>query len=1019
MGAFFSTVSHQLQSLRGRAEKFVGDAVMAVWGLPHLHEDDALRAVRTGFAVREAAGRLGESLGLPEPLQVRAGVNTGPVAIGSGPADQFLVSGATVNMAARLQQAADPGQILVGETTWQLTQHAVEFGEQRRVPAKGFGEDVPAWEALAISRRSSRRTIPLVDRRRELAMVSAAFERVRDTSRAHLVTVLGEPGIGKSRLVDEFVAGLPEEVKVLSGAATDFEEDITFAPLAEMVLRELGAERDSPAAMVRQRLHEIVEACCEPSEVDRVAARLAELLDLGVERGADGGRAADDGTSERYAEAGSRDGDRYRTAEVRAGMVRLLHGFVRSGPVVMILEDLQLAKDELLDLIEELYRQCRRIPLFVIAVARDGLMEVRPGWGGGVTDALTLRLEPLAPEEARELAAAAGGDLDPSTAARVAGQAGGNPFFIIETTGMLVQEHPEHRAGVLHSHVLPPTVQAVVASRIDHLSEPARDLLRKASVFARSSFSAGELRLIAEPREDLLAELEGEEFVVREPDRPGVWRFRHEMLRDVAYESVPKRDRMRLHVRVADGLEGSTEAGRYPQVVAHHLAQAAEASLDLEPGDRTLPERAIKALGRAGDAARRRMESRTAIELYEKALRLAGPETGWGIREARLLAGMGEARYWLGEFDRADADLRRALAAGDGDAWARTHAMRFLGDVVLNVRGDPDEADVLFDGALAAAKELGDPFAMARTLLMAGWAPYWRSDLARSRQMWEEALSIARSNPEGDRWAEARALVALVSVVSPAGDAQEALPLGEEALRIGGEMGDPFTVAVASETLGNALLRMLRTDEAGPHIEEAVRIFRDLGARWELASALGERGELAWLTGRFAAAEADFQEAFEICVQLGERSLISWTAAELALVLLGRGRASEARRLLDDDRVVGVTGEPGAEAIVVMARVAVDLADGNRALAEDQVPGLREEALRDRATGFENGAASRLWWLGRLFGPEAAGGEDELRAARERLERVHWHRALREPDLLLMAIGGTARWPAEDAVVPG
>jgi len=172
-------------------------------------------------------------------------------------------------------------------------------------------------------------------------------------------------------------------------------------------------------------------------------------------------------------------------------------------------------------------------------------------------------------------------------------------------------------------------------------------------------------------------------------------------------------------------------------------------------------------------------------------------------------------------------------------------------------------------------------------------------------------------------------------------------------------------------------------------------------------------------SGRFADAEADFQEAFEICVQLGERSLISWTAAELALVLLGRGRASEARRLLDDDRVVGVTGEPGAEAIVVMARVAVDLADGNRALAEGQVPGLREEALRDGATGFENGAASRLWWLGRLFGPEAAGGEDELRAARERLERVHWHRALREPDLLLTAIGGTARWPAEDAVVPG
>ena len=1005
IAAFFSTVSQQLESLRGRAEKFVGDAVMAVWGLPHLHENDALRAVRTGFAIREATHRVGESLGLPEPLRVRVGINTGPVAVGSGPADQFFVSGAAVNLAARLQQAAEPNEILVGETTYQLTQHAVEYGEPRQVPAKGFETDIRAWPAGALSRRSSRRTIPLVDRRRELALLTGAYDRVRDTSRAHLVTILGEAGIGKSRLVEEFLAGLPEEVKILAGGATDFEEDVTFAPLAEMILRELGVERDAPARLVRERLHEVVEGCCEPTDVDRVTARLAELLGLGVEPREDPERDWDERLArfEAYVEGGQREANRYRAAEVRTGLEHLIQGFARRGPVVVTLEDLQLAREDLLDLVEQLYRQLRRIPLLLVCMARDEFLDRRPGWAGGVPDSLTFRLEPLPSAEAHELAVAAAGDLDPSMAHRIARQAGGNPFFIIETTGMLVQEHPEHRTGVLHSHVLPPTVQAVVASRIDHLSDDARDLLRKASVFARSTFSQWELSLIAEPAEHLLRELEEEEFLVRDPERANVWRFRHDMLRDVAYESLPKRDRMRLHVQVADGIEASPEAERYPQVVAYHLAQAAEASLDLEPEDRTLAERAVDALHRAGDLARRRMESRTAIDLYERALRLAGAESTWGIREAHILAGLGESRYWLGEFDRAQDVLERALGAGGADAWARTHALRFLGDIALNYRGDPGEAEALFDRALEAARELGDPFATARTLLMAGWAPYWRGDLDRCRQMWEEALAITRANPEGDPWAEARALVALVSTISPVGDAEDCLPLSEEALRIGQRMDDPFTVAVAHETLGNSLLRVLRTDEASPHIEEAVRTFRDLGARWELASALGERGELAWLVGRLTDAETDLRAALDLCLQLGERSLITWTAAELALVLLARGQGSAARRLLEDDRVEGPSSESSGAAVLTMVRMVVDLHEGNRTRAEQLLPRLREINEEDRRRGWENPVASRIWWVATLFGPDAAGGDEVVEWARDRLERMHWLRALAEPQLILAA----------------
>ena len=283
----------------------------------------------------------------------------------------------------------------------------------------------------------------------------------------------------------------------------------------------------------------------------------------------------------------------------------------------MVFDDLQFAQPALLELIESVMAAARRLSLFVICVARDDLLDHRPGWGGGLSDSATLRLEPLRPAEAKDLARAAGEGLDDATAERIAIQTGGNPFFIIETTGMLLQRHAEHQTGIVHSHVLPPTVQAVVASRIDHLPDDARELLRKASVFARSTFSISELALIAEPKEDILRTLEEEEVLVRDQDRPGVWRFRHEMLRDVAYESLPKRERLRLHVQVADGLE-LEDPGRWPQVVAWHLEQAALASLDLDPQDRTLADRAVKALSRAGDVARRRIESRAAIDLYER-----------------------------------------------------------------------------------------------------------------------------------------------------------------------------------------------------------------------------------------------------------------------------------------------------------------------------------------------------------------------------------------------------------------
>jgi tetratricopeptide (TPR) repeat protein len=318
---------------------------------------------------------------------------------------------------------------------------------------------------------------------------------------------------------------------------------------------------------------------------------------------------------------------------------------------------------------------------------------------------VNLYLETLSLDDSTQLARDAGEGLDDATAERIAQHAGGNPFFIIETTGMLLHAGLSSDTGPLPAALLPPTVQAVIAARIDHLSPAARDLVRKASVFARSAFTLAELDLIAEPNAEALGQLEEEELLEDDDDRPDVFRFGHGMVRDVAYESLPKRERRRLHLLVADGLSADPEtAARRPRAIAFHLEQAAVASLDLDPGDRTLADRAVEALARAGDIAREGPNMRAAEDDYQRALQLAGPERGWGMREARILAGLGEIRYWLGEFEHAVPVLEKALKLGDGDPAVRAQAARFLGDIELSVRGDRARATELFDDALEAAR---------------------------------------------------------------------------------------------------------------------------------------------------------------------------------------------------------------------------------------------------------------------------------------------------------------------------
>jgi class 3 adenylate cyclase/tetratricopeptide (TPR) repeat protein len=980
LAAFHAMVTEEVSWLGGLAEAFIGDAVLGVFGTPVAHEDDAVRAIRAALAIRDRSGRLGHQLALPLPMHVRIGVNTGQVAVGTA-ADRNIVIGAEVNAGARLQQAAEPDEILVGETTRELALHAVAFGEYRKVEAKGFEAAVSAWsvEGLRTSSRSSRGQLPMVDRGRELTLLADTFERARARERAHLVTLLGEPGIGKTRVVEEFVARLPEDVKVLAGRSSAFEEDVTFWPLAQMVYREIGEARGAPEDQVLGRLRQIVGEWVDPGEVERAARRLGLALGLGEE-----------GTDE----------NRYHAAEVRRGVLSMLSGLAARGPVVLVFEDLQESDPLLLDLIEQLTREARRVPLLVVCVARWEFLEDRPNWAGGLPDAVTLWVEPLDEANAVELAMVAG-ELSRDDAVRVARHAGGNPFFIAEVTGMLLREERDlpPLGPEASGRLLPATVQAVVASRLDQLSSPARELVRRAAVFPRGRFDLDELALLVEPKKDLLAEAEDEEFLVHDDERPGVWRFRSDVLRDVAYASLAKRERQRLHLRVANKLSAPERAERFPRSIAFHLEQAARAALDLDPKDRAIAERAVDALANAGDIARRRIESRSAADLYERALALAGPEDGWGDREAWVVSMLGEARYWLGEFDPAEDLFRKALTMADGgNDRVVAHAARFLADVTLTIRGDDHLAAALFDRALEAARRLNDPYVLARTLLMAGWVPYWRSRLTQADALFSEALQVARSSGRTDAWAESRSLVGMANVTSERGDEDEALGIANEALRIGLEAGQPFTAAIAHVTVAASLRRLWRLDEALAHAEDAVTTLRELGARWELASALGDRGSVHRLAGRLDEAERDLREAFVLCRDLKERALVTWTAAELARTLAVRGDTAGARGVLDDPLARIAEGEPGSATALL-------LAESVNALAQQD----REDAARKAAAAIEaergpdglpNPRDAAVVWAGSLFGPEAAGGAGAYEEAEERLRRNGWQQALREPELI-------------------
>ena len=621
LARYFDRMRAIVQSHGGTVEKFIGDAVVAVFGVPVVHEDDALRACRAAVEMREALPELG--------IDCRIGVNTGEVVTTT---HDVLASGDAINVAARLEQAAQPGEILIGAPTLALVRSAVEAEPVMPLDLKGKAEPVEAFRLVAVTGELERRFgTPMVGRERELRSLQDALARAVADRSCQLFTVLGSAGVGKSRLAAEFLAGV--DAHVVRGRCLSYGEGITYWPVVE-VLKQLGT------------LPEFAEA----------AGAVRSLL----------------GEVEQIASAD----------EIAWAFRKLLEQEAQATPLVCVFDDLHWAEPTFLMLVETVAELSRDAPILLLCMGRAELLELRPSWGGGMWNATTVLLEPLDASETEQLLAQLGG-VEPALAGRISAAADGNPLFLEEMLA-LVRASPDGRVEV------PPTIQALLAARLDQLDARERAVLERGSVEGQV-FHRGAVEALGDgtPENKRLTSLVRKQLV--RPDRPQLpsedaYRFRHLLIRDAAYDALPKSLRAQLHRRFAEWLEThGKDLVELEEILGYHLEQAAHYLADLGRPDPGLAGGAAARLAAAGRRARWRLDRRAARSLLQRAVALSDrPDVHVVVDLARVLPTPLEGAELLDEAaERADreGDATGAALARAAAAFSRTWMVKDGGDV--------------------------------------------------------------------------------------------------------------------------------------------------------------------------------------------------------------------------------------------------------------------------------------------------------------------------------------------------
>jgi class 3 adenylate cyclase/tetratricopeptide (TPR) repeat protein len=850
VGRFFDQVSHCIATYGGTVEKFAGDAVMAAFGVPLAHEDDAERAVRAAFAILERVEELG--------LQARVGIESGEV-VAEDHASTFA-TGEAVNLAARLQQEATVNEIVVGPGAASLLRDRVELEPRGELRLRGFPEPVSAFHAVCtveLGEPVRGLYAPLVGREAERELLETTFARSVRDRRASLVTIYGDPGVGKSRLAREFVAGL-EGTTVLSGRCLPYGEGVTYWPLAEMVKASAGITDDDPLDRARAKLRET----CEDEAV-------ADLLALAV------------GVLEAVEEERAQQ-------EIAWAARAWAEQLAAAQPLVLMFEDVHWGEEHLLELIEHLAAWVRGEPLLLLCLARPELLDERPSWGGGRIRSLSLELEPLQAEESAELLAALVGELElPVDTETVLAKTEGNPLFVEETVRMLA-ERP--RAG---AERIPDTLQALIAARIDRLPAPQRVLLQRASIMGRI-FMLGALARLAPEVDDpqrRLEELMLRDLVVPEPratiSGERAFKFKHVLIREVAYAGLSKTSRADLHHAFAEWL-AEFAGEELLEIRAFHLDQATRLLAELDgatPAE--LAEEAAAVLEKAGRRALTRESFRSARKLLRRSVELA-PTLERRYFAARASWRMNDLPAVLAEMREVAADAEAA-----GDARVRGRALAALAEAVLFHRADAVEARKLVDEADRVLE--GQPaWVRFEPLHVAAAVAGWLGDNAAFERWSKEALAAAREAERKDL--EAIVLRGLVSAYVLQLDIDVATPLIERAFELAEESNSVVGRAGAFQSRGWMELISGSFEEAEADFAAAQELWIELGNTAGEAHTTMMIGRAAYAQGDVERAEKLLREAVRVLKGLGNRGELCEAQRALAMVLVDRGSIDEAER---------------------------------------------------------------------------------------------------------------------------
>jgi class 3 adenylate cyclase len=943
----------------GEIEKFIGDAVVAFFGLTDVHEDDALRAVRAAVELREAVKILADELMRASgiDLGIKIGVNSGDVFVGAAAGRETFATGDSVNVAARLEQGAEPWEILLGDRTHRLVEGDVRAEPLSPVEVKGRSAPVQAWRLLELGAEEQwpSTSTPFVGRQRELYELRDASSRSRRDRVCVLCTVVGPAGIGKTRLARELVSELRPSATVAVGRCLSYGEGITFRALVEIVKQLAG---DDP----QQRISELIH---DPEEAELVARRLRATVGLSEETGP--------------------------AQETFWAVRRLFEAVAQDRPLVAVVEDAHWAEPLLLDLLEYLVSFCATAPVFILCLARPDLLEARPSWSAPQANRSLLVLDELAEGNARALVASlAPGDLDPDDAERIVQTAEGNPLFLEQ----LVATKREHGEGEL-----PPSVQAVLAARIASLDPGERTVLERAAVEGRSFSWSSVASLLPESDRPALGQhvmaLVRRQLIQPDPSTlagEDAFRFSHVLIRDAAYAELPKELCAELHERLA---QRSSE----DEIAGHHLEQAyrCRAQLGLV-GDRerALAEEANSRLEAASRKALLHGDPASAAGLLERAVSLLAQDDP---SRASLLPALGAALFEAGRLSDADRVLTEAIDSSPNELLeARARVERQF----VRLQTEPsavEDAQHVAEYALAIFEKRRDDSGQSRAWCLKASIAWVVGQVAKADEAWRRAAEHSRRAGENRELFEILDWRASAAAIGPT-PVDEAIELCVEIREQ--VRSSPVALAETLQPLATLYAMRGEFDKARALVAEGNAILDELGRMY--SAAISHHGAFVeMLAGNPEAAEERLRRAYERLEEMGEKALLATTAAMLAQAIYAQDRPEEAARYsrasLDaaagQDLAAVIIGKSAEAKILAragrneqaetLAREAVELAGGTDFLGD------RGDAFLDLAevlqlNGKPHEAAAALAAGLELY--EQKGDIVSAERARSRLEQV-------------------------------